>query len=44
MPTEIYLLKVGMTMTEGVVDEWYAADGAEVKTGDPPLSVSRPKR
>lgn len=35
MPTEIYLLKVGMTMTEGVVDEWYVADGAEVKTGDP---------
>lgn len=35
MPTEIYLLKVGMTMTEGVVDEWYVADGTEVKTGDP---------
>ena len=35
MPTEIYLLKVGMTMTEGVVDEWYVPDGAEVKTGDP---------
>lgn len=35
MPTEIYLLKVGMTMTEGVVDEWYVSDGAEVKAGEP---------
>lgn len=35
MPIEIYLLKVGMTMTEGVVDEWYVSDGAEVKAGEP---------
>ncbi|MEQ8693103.1 MAG: dihydrolipoamide acetyltransferase family protein [Pseudomonadales bacterium] len=33
MATEIYLVKVGMSMTEGVVDEWYIADGARVETG-----------
>ncbi len=35
MPQEIYLLKVGMTMTEGVVDEWYIADGQAVVKGQP---------
>ena len=34
MPTEIYLIKSGMTMTEGVVEEWYIADGAPVTQGD----------
>ena len=34
MPSEIYLLKVGMTMTEGTVDEWYVEDGAWVSEGD----------
>ncbi|MCZ6887391.1 MAG: 2-oxo acid dehydrogenase subunit E2 [Gammaproteobacteria bacterium] len=34
MPTEIYLVKVGMTMTEGTVEEWYVADGATVEPGD----------
>ncbi len=34
MPTEIYLVKVGMTMTEGVVDEWYIADGERVEAGE----------
>ena len=34
MATEIYLVKVGMSMTEGVVDEWYIADGAQVTTGE----------
>ena len=33
MATEIYLVKVGMSMTEGVVDEWYIADGERVETG-----------
>ena len=33
MPSEIYLVKVGMTMTEGVVDEWYVDDGATVSPG-----------
>jgi len=34
MATEIYLVKVGMSMTEGVVEEWYIADGARVATGE----------
>ena len=34
MPKEIYLVKVGMNMTEGVVEEWYVADGAAVETGE----------
>ena len=34
LPKEIYLVKVGMNMTEGVVEEWYVADGASVNAGD----------
>jgi pyruvate dehydrogenase E2 component (dihydrolipoamide acetyltransferase) len=34
MPTEIYLVKVGMNMTEGVVEEWYVPDGGTVETGE----------
>ncbi len=34
MPTEIYLIKVGMSMTEGIVEEWYIADGDTVATGE----------
>ena len=34
MPKEIYLVKVGMTMTEGMVSEWYIPDGAQVQTGE----------
>ena len=34
MPTEIYLIKVGMSMTEGIVEEWYISDGATVETGE----------
>ena len=34
MPKEIYLVKVGMNMTEGVVEEWYIADGASVNAGE----------
>jgi pyruvate dehydrogenase E2 component (dihydrolipoamide acetyltransferase) len=34
MPTEIYLVKVGMTMTEGMVEKWFISDGAQVKTGE----------
>ncbi|MYD96148.1 MAG: 2-oxo acid dehydrogenase subunit E2 [Gammaproteobacteria bacterium] len=33
MPAEIYLVKVGMTMHEGTVEEWYVADGARVDQG-----------
>ena len=34
MPAEIYLVKVGMTMEEGTVEEWYVADGATVEPGE----------
>jgi pyruvate dehydrogenase E2 component (dihydrolipoamide acetyltransferase) len=34
MPTEIYLIKVGMSMTEGIVEEWYIPDGATVEVGE----------
>ncbi len=34
MPREIYLVKVGMSMTEGMVSEWYIPDGGEVKKGE----------
>lgn len=33
MATEIYLVKVGMTMHEGTVEEWYASDGERVEAG-----------
>jgi pyruvate/2-oxoglutarate dehydrogenase complex dihydrolipoamide acyltransferase (E2) component len=34
MPKDIYLVKVGMTMTEGMVSQWYIADGQQVIKGD----------
>ena len=34
MATEIYLVKVGMTMHEGTVEEWYVPDGTRVETGE----------
>lgn len=34
MPREIYLVKVGMSMTEGMVAEWYVPDGATVNKGE----------
>ena len=34
MPVEVRLLKVGMTMTEGNVEEWFIADGDQVEKGE----------
>ena len=34
MPREIYLVKVGMSMTEGMVSEWFIPDGGAVKKGE----------
>ena len=34
MPNQIYLVKVGMNMTEGIVEEWCIADGDTVEKGD----------
>ena len=33
MATEIYLVKVGMTMHEGTVEEWYVGDGERIEAG-----------
>ena len=33
MATEIHLVKVGMTMHEGTVEEWYVDDGERVQSG-----------
>lgn len=35
MATEVVILKLGMTMTEGTVAEWLVPDGGEVKLGEP---------
>ena len=43
MPREIYLVKVGMTMTEGMVSEWFIADGAKVKKGEMLYSLETEK-
>jgi len=34
MPREIYLVKVGMSMTEGMVAEWHIPDGTSVTKGE----------
>ena len=34
MPKQIYLVKVGMNMTEGIVEEWCVADGERVEKGE----------
>ena len=34
MPREIYLVKVGMSMTEGMVSEWFVPDAGTVKKGE----------
>ena len=39
MATEIYLVKVGMTMTEGIVEEWYVPDGGTVEQGRTAVSA-----
>jgi pyruvate/2-oxoglutarate dehydrogenase complex dihydrolipoamide acyltransferase (E2) component len=43
MSTEILLPKLGFSMNEGVLAEWLAADGAEVKEGEPLLSIESDK-
>lgn len=43
MPKEIYLVKVGMSMTEGMVSEWFIPDGAAVKKGEMVYSLETEK-
>ena len=35
MAVEVILPKIGFSMNEGTIAEWLAADGAEVKEGEP---------
>lgn len=39
----IYMPKFGMTMTQGLILEWYVATGDEVTEGDPLLAVETEK-
>ncbi|MBA58634.1 MAG: dihydrolipoamide acetyltransferase [Gammaproteobacteria bacterium] len=43
MPKEIYLVKVGMSMTEGMVSEWFIPDGGTVKKGELVYSLETEK-
>ncbi len=43
MATEIILPKIGFSMTEGVLSEWLAADGADVTEGQPLYSIESDK-
>jgi pyruvate/2-oxoglutarate dehydrogenase complex dihydrolipoamide acyltransferase (E2) component len=43
MSTEILLPKLGFSMNEGTVTEWFAADGAAVEAGKPLFSLESEK-
>jgi pyruvate/2-oxoglutarate dehydrogenase complex dihydrolipoamide acyltransferase (E2) component len=43
MATDIILPKIGFSMTEGVLAEWLAQDGATVTAGDPLYAIESDK-
>lgn len=43
MSTEILLPKLGFSMNEGQIQEWLAADGDEVKAGQPLFTLESDK-
>jgi pyruvate/2-oxoglutarate dehydrogenase complex dihydrolipoamide acyltransferase (E2) component len=43
MATEILLPKIGFSMNEGVLSEWLAKDGDQVKEGQPLFSLESEK-
>jgi pyruvate/2-oxoglutarate dehydrogenase complex dihydrolipoamide acyltransferase (E2) component len=43
MATDIILPKIGFSMTEGVLAEWLAQDGATVAAGDPLYAIESDK-
>jgi len=43
MATDILLPKIGFSMTEGVIAEWLAEDGATVAEGQPLFSIETDK-
>ena len=43
MPSELRMPKLGMTMTEAVLGEWLAEDGARVAAGTPIYTIETDK-
>ena len=43
MATDILLPKIGFSMSEGILSEWLAADGAQVTEGQPLFSLESDK-
>ena len=43
MPTQVYMAKLGMTMTEGTVAEWLVTDGGSIEAGQPIYRVETEK-
>jgi pyruvate/2-oxoglutarate dehydrogenase complex dihydrolipoamide acyltransferase (E2) component len=43
MATQVLLPKLGFSMNEGAVSQWLAADGAEVKAGEPLYTLESDK-
>jgi pyruvate/2-oxoglutarate dehydrogenase complex dihydrolipoamide acyltransferase (E2) component len=43
MATEIILPKLGFSMNEGTLSEWFVTDGGEVKSGEPLFSLESDK-
>lgn len=43
MATEVILPKIGFSMTEGLLAEWMAEDGAQVTEGEPLYSLESDK-
>lgn len=43
MSTEILLPKIGFSMNDGVIAEWFFEDGAAVNEGDPLYSIEADK-
>ncbi len=43
MSTDVLLPKIGFSMSEGQVQEWYAADGAQVTEGEPLFALESDK-
>lgn len=43
MATDVILPKLGFSMNEGEISEWFAADGADVVAGEPLFSIESDK-
>jgi pyruvate/2-oxoglutarate dehydrogenase complex dihydrolipoamide acyltransferase (E2) component len=43
MSTEVLLPKLGFSMTEGVLTEWLAPDGGQVREGEPLFALESDK-